>query len=67
MKIRNIMSEVTDASGSKWKLQLEFLARLGSGKAAEANLVRDAGTGTLYVNDRLPGECSVGRRKASLG
>jgi len=61
MKIRNIMSEVTDASGSKWKLQLEFLARLGSGKAAEANLVRDAGTGMLYVEKAFKTEAGLSR------
>jgi len=61
MKIGNIMSEVTDASGSKWKLQLEFLARLGSGKAAEANLVRDASTGTLYVEKAFKTEVGLSR------
>jgi len=42
-------NEVVYASGLKGELELEFLARLGTGKAAEANLVRDTRTGKLYV------------------
>lgn len=41
--------EVTYPDGSKGELALEFLARLGGGRAAEVYLVRDNRTGKLYA------------------
>ncbi|MFC2039528.1 hypothetical protein ACFLST_01935, partial [Chloroflexota bacterium] len=42
-------NEVVYASGLKDKLELECLAQLGTGKAAEATLLRDTKSGKLYV------------------
>jgi hypothetical protein len=44
-----VKNEVVYANGLKGQLELEWLVRLGAGKAAEANLVRDTRTGKLYV------------------